>query len=77
MDLTLGKVPYTDPKVQAVFDKWDELVKPGYFLENHDFLRSNQALQAHPIYQILLVLLDLCKEPYLVLNPYGTHSHLF
>ena len=37
--LTLGKVPYTDPKVQAVFDKWDELVKPGYFLENHAALK--------------------------------------
>jgi multiple sugar transport system substrate-binding protein len=35
MDLTSGKVPYTDPKVVAVFDKWAELVKPGYFLENH------------------------------------------
>jgi multiple sugar transport system substrate-binding protein len=35
MDLTSGKVPYTDPKVVAVFDKWGELVKPGYFLENH------------------------------------------
>ncbi|MEK1926422.1 MAG: extracellular solute-binding protein [Rhizobium giardinii] len=35
MDLTAGKVPYTDPKVKAVFEKWAELVKPGYFLENH------------------------------------------
>ena len=44
MDLTLGKVPYTDPKVQAVFDKWDELVKPGYFLENHAALSWQEAL---------------------------------
>ncbi|OBZ93178.1 sugar ABC transporter substrate-binding protein [Pararhizobium polonicum] len=35
MDLTAGKVPYTDPKVKAVFEKWAELVKPGYFLQNH------------------------------------------
>lgn len=35
MDLTAGKVPYTDPKVRAVFEKWGELVRPGYFLANH------------------------------------------
>ncbi|HEV7256030.1 MAG TPA: extracellular solute-binding protein [Mesorhizobium sp.] len=35
MDLTAGKVPYTDPRVKAVFEKWGELVRPGYFLENH------------------------------------------
>lgn len=35
MELTSGKVPYTDPRVKAVFDKWDELIKPGYFIENH------------------------------------------
>ena len=35
MALTKGEIPYTDPRVHAVFDKWDELVKPGYFLENH------------------------------------------
>jgi len=35
MDLANGKVPYTDPKVKAVFDKWAELVKPGYYIENH------------------------------------------
>ncbi len=35
MDLTAGKVPYTDAKVNAVFDRWEELVKPGYFLANH------------------------------------------
>jgi multiple sugar transport system substrate-binding protein len=35
MNLMSGKVPYTDARVQAVFDKWDELVKPGYFLANH------------------------------------------
>lgn len=35
MDLTSGKVPYTDERVKAVFDKWAELVKPGYFIANH------------------------------------------
>lgn len=35
MDLTSGKVPYTDPRVKAVFAKWAELVKPGYFVANH------------------------------------------
>ncbi|GAK70052.1 putative ABC transporter substrate-binding protein [Agrobacterium rubi TR3 = NBRC 13261] len=35
MQLTSGKIPYTDPRVKAVFEKWAELVKPGYFIENH------------------------------------------
>ncbi len=35
MELTSGKVPYTDPRVKAVFEKWGELVKAGYFNENH------------------------------------------
>ena len=35
MDLTSGKVPYTDPRVKAVFAKWGELVTNGYFIENH------------------------------------------
>ncbi|MFD1744903.1 ABC transporter substrate-binding protein [Rhizobium helianthi] len=35
MELTDGKVPYTDPRVKAVFEKWAELVKPGYFNANH------------------------------------------
>lgn len=35
MQLTSGKVPYTDPRVKAVFEKWAELVKPDYFIENH------------------------------------------
>jgi multiple sugar transport system substrate-binding protein len=35
MDLTSGKVAYTDKRVQAVFDKWDELTKPGYYLADH------------------------------------------
>jgi multiple sugar transport system substrate-binding protein len=44
MDLTAGKVPYSDPRVKAVFEKWGELVKPGYFLENHAALDWQNAL---------------------------------
>ena len=44
MDLTSGKVPYTDPKVKAVFEKWGELVKAGYFLENHAALDWQDAI---------------------------------
>lgn len=44
MDLTAGKIPYTDPRVKAVFDKWAELVKPGYFLENHAALDWQDAM---------------------------------
>ena len=46
MDLTAGKVPYTDKRVQAVFDNWDQLVKPGYFLENHASYQWQEALPA-------------------------------
>lgn len=44
MDLTAGKVPYTDAKVKAVFEKWGELVKAGYFLENHAALDWQDAI---------------------------------
>ena len=44
MDLTQGKVPYTDPRVKAVFDKWGELVKPGYFIDNHAALDWQDAI---------------------------------
>ena len=46
MDLTAGKVPYTDKRVNAVFDKWDELVKPGYYMENHASFQWQEALPA-------------------------------
>jgi multiple sugar transport system substrate-binding protein len=46
MDLTAGKVPYTDKRVAAVFDRWDELVKPGYFLPNHASYMWQEALPA-------------------------------
>ena len=35
MDLTAGKVSYEDPRLDATFDAWRELIDPGYFLENH------------------------------------------
>lgn len=35
MALTGGKVPFTDPRVQSVFAHWDQLTKPGYFMDNH------------------------------------------
>jgi len=46
MDLTAGKVPYTDKRVQAVFDKWDDLTKPGYYLANHASYQWQEALPA-------------------------------
>ena len=44
MDLTAGKIPYTDAKVKAVFDKWAELVKPGYYIDNHAALDWQDAM---------------------------------
>jgi multiple sugar transport system substrate-binding protein len=35
MDLTAGKVPYTDQKVRDVFEQFGRLVKPGYITANH------------------------------------------
>ena len=35
MDLTAGKVSYEDPRLDATFDAWRELIDPGYFLEDH------------------------------------------
>ena len=46
MELTSGKVPYTDKRVQAVFDHWDQLVKPGYYLANHAGMDWQDAIPA-------------------------------
>ena len=46
MELTAGKIPYTDAKVKAVFEKWGELVKPGYFLADHPALDWQDAMPA-------------------------------
>ncbi|GAB4354028.1 MAG: extracellular solute-binding protein [Oricola sp.] len=35
MDLTSGKVPWTDDRVKAVFGEWAKLVEPGYITANH------------------------------------------
>ncbi len=43
-DLTAGKIKYTDARIQAVFDKWEELVRPGYFIENHASMSWQEAL---------------------------------
>ncbi len=43
-DLTAGKIKYTDPRIVAVFDKWKELVEPGYFIENHATMSWQDAL---------------------------------
>jgi len=44
MDLANGEVPYTDERVQAVFDHWGELVEPGYFVDNHAAYSWQEAL---------------------------------
>ncbi|MCP4070721.1 MAG: extracellular solute-binding protein [Hyphomicrobiales bacterium] len=43
-DLTSGKIKYTDPRIQTVFDRWEELVRPGYFIDNHAALSWQEAL---------------------------------
>lgn len=43
-DLTAGKIKYTDARIQKVFDHWEELVKPGYFIENHAGYSWQEAL---------------------------------
>ncbi len=43
-ELTAGKIKYTDPRIVAVFEKWRELVEPGYFLENHATMSWQDAM---------------------------------
>lgn len=43
-DLTAGKIKYTDERIQATFDKWAELVEPGYFIEDHAAYSWQEAL---------------------------------
>lgn len=35
MELMAGKIPYTDPRVKALFEKWGELLAKGFFVKNH------------------------------------------
>ena len=44
MELTGGEVPYTDDRVKAVFEKWAELIEPGYFIDNHAALDWQEAM---------------------------------
>jgi multiple sugar transport system substrate-binding protein len=39
-----GKVAYTDARVKKVFEKWSELVKAGFFIENHPTYSFQEAL---------------------------------
>lgn len=43
-DLTAGKIKYTDPRIVDVFEKWKQLVEPGYFIENHATMSWQDAL---------------------------------
>jgi len=43
-DLTAGKIKYTDERIQATFDKWAELIEPGYFIEDHAAYSWQEAL---------------------------------
>ena len=43
-DLTAGKIKYTDPRIADVFEKWKQLVEPGYFVENHATMSWQDAL---------------------------------
>ncbi len=43
-DLTAGKIKYSDPRIVAVFEKWKELVEPGYFIENHATMSWQDAI---------------------------------
>ncbi len=43
-DLTAGKIKYTDPRIVDVFNKWKELVEPGYFVEDHATMSWQDAL---------------------------------
>jgi multiple sugar transport system substrate-binding protein len=39
-----GKIAYTDDRVKKVFEKWAELVKAGFFVENHPAYSFQEAL---------------------------------
>jgi len=42
--LTAGEVKFTDERVVEVFERWKELVEPGYFIENHATMSWQDAL---------------------------------
>ena len=43
-ELTDGRIKYTDPRILATFEKWKELVEPGYFIENHATMSWQDAI---------------------------------
>ena len=43
-DLTAGRIKYTDERIVNVFNKWKELIEPGYFIENHATMSWQDAL---------------------------------
>lgn len=43
-ELTAGKIKYTDERIQQVFNYWEELVRPGYFIDNHAAYSWQEAL---------------------------------
>ncbi len=44
MDLTNGKIAWTDPRVKKVFDEWAKLLKPGYLTANSAAIDWQDAL---------------------------------
>lgn len=44
IDLTAGKIEYTDPRILQTFEKWKQLVEPGYFIENHATMSWQDAI---------------------------------
>lgn len=44
MDLTAGKIPWTDDRVKKTFEHWATLVKGGYVSENHAAIDWQDAL---------------------------------
>ena len=44
MELTEGRIKYTDPRILDTFEKWKELVEPGYFIQNHATMSWQDAI---------------------------------
>lgn len=44
LDLTAGKVSFTDARVRQVFEYWRELIDRGYFIDNHQSYTWQEAL---------------------------------
>lgn len=44
MDLTAGKVEWTDPRVVAAMENWKQLLEAGFFIDNHAAYSWQEAL---------------------------------